>query len=96
MSRANGIVEFKDGFRMYCLYDGTADMMYSSCYKSPECAWEMYRNRCLDRHSNYPYCSGVLEDVTVTTDYGSGFSWESTACRECMTIEGPTEPPYYE
>lgn len=92
MSRANGTIKFKDGHEMYCLYCGTNDRMFSSCYPTPDIAWEMYYVRCFDRHDEY--CDQELEDVTVTTDYGSGDSWNGKACRKCMTFEGPFEPEW--
>lgn len=91
MSRANGVITFEDGFKMYCLYNGTCDVMFSSCYPKQQMAWDMYYKRS---HARCDCIIPSLELVSISHDYGGGHTWTGLACRECLTLESNFEPFY--
>lgn len=83
MSHANGLVRFLDGEVLHFEYDGTNDTACSalkSTYSEIMRDWRRPANhaKCV--------CGGASEAITLTTDYGLGFSWHGRACRHCMAI----------
>jgi hypothetical protein len=81
MSRANGIVKFDDTTEMYCIYDGTSDIMDNMLFDDPNDAWENYR---LKKYNDSCSCDG--ENVLIYTDYGGGTTYTGKACKKHKCI----------
>lgn len=82
MSRASGEVQFKDGTIMYCIYDGTSDIMHDKLFSTHNEAFQDYNKNI--SYNNGCKCDG--EDVLIYTDYGMGTTYTGRACKEHRCI----------
>jgi hypothetical protein len=82
MSRAIGMVKFNDGNIMYCIYDGTSDIMHNKLFKTSDEAWHNYHNNF--SYDNECTCNG--EDVLIHSSYGIGETYTGKACKEHKCI----------
>ena len=89
MSRANGLIKFKDGSIKWTIYNGTVDQMHPLYYNTNEEAWKGYK------HDDYPeVCKHEKETVEIYSDYGGGFYWEGKCCTTCKSIGYDYTDPY--
>src|SRR5688500_8939469 len=87
MSNAIGRVRFSDGLQLSCLYWGSIDRCRDQLYLTDKEAWELGP----DAEPRYP-CGHDGEPVEIASEYGAGFHWNGTACRECMLLLSGNEP----
>jgi len=90
MSNAIGAARFEDGTIYWCEYYGTVDVMNSQLhktYESLELSWRVLNNQAwCDTNNHKP------EPVELTCNYGTGWTWPATACRNCMWITSNFTP----
>lgn len=82
MSRAAAAVRFADGTVKWALYNGTTDRLVPLLFDDPEAPWDAYYGRI--EVDPYPEPEGEIEDVTVFSDYGDGWTWPAKAARNLV------------
>lgn len=98
MSRASAYVVKLDGeFIGHCVYSGTSDVLGPNIAESSEAAWEYDDNRAsrIDGRNAWDAlseCDHEPEQGYVYSDYGGGFYWPASFCRQCMVVIGPLSP----
>ena len=81
MSHSSGALKFKDGTIRYYEYDGTADVVLSHHYATPEEVSDNWRN------GEWLDCiCGEEEPVNIFTSYGGGYYIEGFACKKCNSV----------
>ena len=81
MSHASGKVRFADGHVMHFEYNGTADIVEPSLYKTFDLLHHHWRN------NDWRECTcGEDEAVEIAETYGNGAHWSGRACRYCKAI----------
>jgi hypothetical protein len=83
---------FPDGVILYGEYNGTSDVMCSMMFWTQEEMKALWRNQ----ENKSCSCGEPSEPCIAFTHYGGGFYWDASACRSCMTFEGPSMPLYYD
>ena len=92
MSHANGLIRFKrDNKIMFFEYDGTSDMCRPKLWPTYFDLREHWREKdAFNRACDCPI--SLHEPVEAYTDYGSGYVWETIACRGCQLIIDTSVP----
>jgi hypothetical protein len=83
VSHAGGEIWTPEGeFRGFFEYNGTADVVCTRVYKTPEAMQEHWRADCYRDCK----CGNKTEDVVLYTTYGFGFYWKGKACWSCEAV----------
>lgn len=87
MSRATAAVRFQDGTVKWGIYDGTSDILIPRLFDGPDEPWDAYYadRKGLPKVELWPEAEGEPEPVTIYSDYGGGWTWESMATRNVVT-----------
>lgn len=92
MSHASGYIRFKkDGKIGHYEYSGTADVVISHWYETPE-----ERNDDWRKGEWMTCVCGGKEPVDIYSDYGGGFCLIGEACRKCKSISADPDQSFLE
>lgn len=69
-------------------YDGTSDTMQPNMFLTTEERNEQWRKQKWKKCE----CESEKLPCVVESHYGGGFSWDGSACKECMVFLGPYTP----
>lgn len=90
MSRSLAAVDFKDGLRLYLIYDGTVGVAWEPLFNTPEAAWEWYEAGSLDFAAPPNAASSELPVVLrVDINCDESVHFETRASAEAMWLTGP-------
>lgn len=92
MSRSLAAVDFKDGLRLYLIYDGTVGVAWRPLFTTAEAAWDWYESGSLDFAEPFNAARSELP-VVLTVDLNlegeESVQFQTRASAEAMWLTGP-------
>lgn len=93
MSRSLGAVDFKDGRRLYLIYDGTVGNARRPLFETRQAAWDWYNDEAIE-FAEPVGAVGTELPVVLTPDLHCDgqerWQFESRASAEALWLTGPT------